>query len=1438
MRASPHDESSTLLPMNTFPDPTMKIILTFCCVLLFTDSVSAKGRPDLVVFLSDDHTWRDSSVYGSEEIDTPNMARLAGAGMTFDRAYVASPSCAPSRAAMLTGLYPSNNGAEPNHSRPREAIRKLPSYLQELGYEVVSFGKVGHYKQTSEYGFDLARHFDYHEDIAIPKAIEWLKMRQSDQPLCLFVGSNWPHVPWPENTDEIATSVVNIPPTHVNNDVTRAWRRRYLAAVKTMDDELGAVHDAAREVLGEDVFFLHTSDHGAQWPFEKWNTYEGGVRTPLIVSWPGRIATGKRTDAMVSWIDLLPTLVDVAGGVTPDEIDGRSFAAVLRGEAHSHREHVFTTHSGDGNHNVFPSRAVIDADGWKLIRNLHPEFRFESHTTEARQDGGYWDSWLQSALDDETARDIVRRYQNRPAEEFFKTDVDSFEQDNLVDDPDAAEKRTELRRVLDGWMTSTGDTKMVYGRPKRKARPGSPNIINVFIDDMGYIDMSCFGGKKTKTEHLDLLASEGIRFKNFYVNSPICSPSRVAMTTGQYPFRWKISSYLANRKRNRERGMAQWLDPAAPVLARELQYNGYATGHFGKWHMGGQRDVGNAPLISEYGFDRSLTNFEGLGPRVLGMKNAHDGKQPQLHSLGSNDLPTGPITQADRSFVTKSFVDGAIDFIDKAKAQGKPFYVNVWPDDVHGPWFPPKEKRAKTDGSQRGLHYAVVDAMDEQLGPLFERIRGDDSLCDNTIILVSSDNGHEDGAGLSDPFRGAKTWLYEGGIRSPLIVWGPGLLAPGTAGTSNDSAIFAAMDLNRSLYAITDTPLPDNAKLDGENVADALLGKSKTGRQAPIFFRRPPDRPGTKSEDNPDLAVRDGVWKYLVNFDGSDPQLYHLVDDVSETDNLVIEQPDVVGRLHKAVMKWNELMPVDAGAPDFGKVPPLSDSMFVNPIGEGADPWVVPDEANDRYLWCYSDGNRAIGIHTSANLSDLGTRHIVWRAPETGPYSREIWAPELHYIGEKWYVYFAASDGKNENHLAYVLESNTDDPLGEYTLHGPLATGDGADGRSPNVWAIDMTPLQHAGKLYAMWSGWDQPGSDRQYLYIAPMESPTKLSGPRVRVTENNEHPWEFTEDNGKGRGLHEGPQVLKHNDHTSVVYSCGASWLPTYKLGLLELTGDDPLQPSSWTKLQRPVFTSTPDTFGVGHSCFVASPDGSEMWHVYHAKQDREPGWQRGIFIQPMSFDDASGRPRFGRPVPPGKPIKKPSGEVIPVPLEMPLSMDLRSENARPRFAIYSHHQRYRFDSDGLHLGQAPADPVNDFSAGEKAMLRGRYTADLSIETTFRFKDFQTKGAAGILFRNTGAGLGYDAHRGYFADLNLKNNTVNLGKMNGRTFEHLKASPVQIDASQIQRLSVQTQGNELRISFNGELVLTHRDPTYPSGGVGLRAVRTPVVFESLQLKP
>ncbi len=440
-----------------------------------------------------------------------------------------------------------------------------------------------------------------------------------------------------------------------------------------------------------------------------------------------------------------------------------------------------------------------------------------------------------------------------------------------------------------------------------------PNIILILIDDLGWGDFSCFGNRRTSTPNIDRLAAEGLRFEQFYVNSPVCSPTRTAISTGQYPQRWRITSYLASRQLNDDRGMAQWLDPSAPMLARMLQTAGYATGHFGKWHLGGQRDVGEAPLITDYGFDESLTQFEGLGRRILPLLDAFDGQPPQKHALGSDRLGRGPIVWQRRDSVTASYIEAAWKFIAKAKENGRPFYVNLWPDDVHTPLFPPEGRRG--DGSKRARYAGVLATLDEQLGGLFERIREDVSLRDNTLVLVCSDNGPEPGAGSVGPFRGRKGTLYEGGIRSPLVVWGPKLVDKDAVGSVNATSYFAAIDLVPSLIEVAGVTKPDGVAFDGHAMSGVLLGKSKSSRPEPLFFRRPPDRPtNAVGNDLPDLAVRDGKWKLLCNYDGSQVQLYDLDADRNERTNIAARRPDAVARLKEAGLVWHKSMPSDRGA--------------------------------------------------------------------------------------------------------------------------------------------------------------------------------------------------------------------------------------------------------------------------------------------------------------------------------------------------------------------------------------------------------------------------------------------------------------------------------------------------------------------------------------------
>lgn len=437
----------------------------------------AAAKPDIVIFLTDDQGQLDSTPYGGQGIHTPNMQRLADAGLVFTRAYVASPSCAPSRAALLTGLMPARNGAEANHSKPRAELKKLPAYFQALGYEVVAFGKVSHYKHTADYGFDHFTNDTFHAHVAITNAVAWLKARQPDgaKPLCIFVGSNWPHVPWPEETSAHDPSKLPLPAGSIDTPATRAWRAKYAAAVTKADTDLGLVLEATRAHMPRETLTLFTSDHGAQWPFGKWNLYESGVAVPLIISWPGVVKPGARTDAMVQWIDLLPTLLEAAGGTPPVDIDGRSFLPVLRGQSLKHRDRIFTTHANDNRMNVYPARAVRD-ERWKYIRNLHPEFAFTTHidlVAGALGQRAFFSTWETAAQSDRQAAAILKRYHARPAEELYDLAIDPAEQRNLAADPQHSAKLAALRSDLDAWMKSQGDTQKVFAEPRLLSDPAS-----------------------------------------------------------------------------------------------------------------------------------------------------------------------------------------------------------------------------------------------------------------------------------------------------------------------------------------------------------------------------------------------------------------------------------------------------------------------------------------------------------------------------------------------------------------------------------------------------------------------------------------------------------------------------------------------------------------------------------------------------------------------------------------------------------------------------------------------------------------------------------------------------------------------------------------------------------------------------------------------------
>jgi GH43 family beta-xylosidase len=339
-------------------------------------------------------------------------------------------------------------------------------------------------------------------------------------------------------------------------------------------------------------------------------------------------------------------------------------------------------------------------------------------------------------------------------------------------------------------------------------------------------------------------------------------------------------------------------------------------------------------------------------------------------------------------------------------------------------------------------------------------------------------------------------------------------------------------------------------------------------------------------------------------------------------------------------LRWSSARQTGTGA--FQTIPasnlqaaPATPETFTNPLGDGADPYVV--QWNGMYYLVRSAGN-AVWIDRSSTLENIHNSTPesdsikVWSPPTGTDYSQQVWAPELHFLAGKWYIYVAASDGNNSTHRMQVLERNSADPFGAFTYKGNIAA-------ATDRWAIDGTAFEWQGAMYFVWSGWPGTTDGQQNLYIAAMDTPWSLSSNRVLISTPT-YSWEQY-----GLPINEGPEALIHDGTLSIIYSASGYWTNQYALGRLTYNGvGSLLSASSWTKASQPVFQATAEVTGVGHASFTKSPDGTEDWIVYHAHANPTTfNEDRVIRIQPFTFS-SNGTPNFGQPAPPGEVLDVPS--------------------------------------------------------------------------------------------------------------------------------------------------------------------------------------------------
>ena len=433
-----------------------------------TESNKKSPLPNFIVYISDDHGLMDSGPYGNREVHTPNLNRLAAEGVTFNHAFCASPTCLPSRTALLTGLWPARNGVMPQRNVPlNPGVEKLPAVLHALGYEVAAIGKVAHGNYAKFYPFDyIAGPIGGAQDTT--EVARFLSSRDASKPLCLFFGAHFPHMPWVEN-EGYDPAKLTPKPSWVDTLETREWLAKYYSSVSRTDALLGEYRELVKKHVPGDSLFIYTADHGASWPFGKWDVYDAGVRVPFIASWPGKLQPGTKNDAMICLPDLLPTFIELAGGKVPDGLDGKSFAGLLRGTDTTHRDRVFTAWWAAAGHNVYPMRSVRTRD-WKYIRNLHPEFQRLTCVSLSGQ-FGFWPSWVERAKTDPSAAAILKRFRVRPAEELYDLRADPYELNDLASNPGQAARLAEMRAEVTAWMKQQGDHDKIYGEPLLIGQP-------------------------------------------------------------------------------------------------------------------------------------------------------------------------------------------------------------------------------------------------------------------------------------------------------------------------------------------------------------------------------------------------------------------------------------------------------------------------------------------------------------------------------------------------------------------------------------------------------------------------------------------------------------------------------------------------------------------------------------------------------------------------------------------------------------------------------------------------------------------------------------------------------------------------------------------------------------------------------------------------------
>ncbi len=438
--------------------PTLSTFLAAGGILMSGLITNGEAPLNLLLIIADDCTFTDTEVYGGQA-KTPNMVKLASEGMKFNKCFQSAPMCSPTRHSLYTSLYPIKSGAWPNHTYVYDGVKSVAHYLSKAGYRVALSGKT-HINPPEAFPFEYSKVKENRSTNPDFQAVEELmsECRQSETPFGLILCSNEPHGPWNQG-DPSAYDAKNLklPPIYIDTPELREAFPKYLAEITYFDSQVGKAMDLLDRLgIRDNTLVVVLTEQGNSLPFAKWTCFDKGLASGMIIRWPGRINPGSISNALVEYVDIIPTFMAAAGIDLPNGLDGKPFTNVLQETQSSHKDYVFglqTTRGIINGSDQFSIRSVRDTR-YRYILNLNSDTKF----TNAATRGAIWKSWTTLAETGSThAKNLVNKYQHRPTVELYDCIKDPWNLKNLANDPTHTETKNRLRHELDAWMKSQGD---------------------------------------------------------------------------------------------------------------------------------------------------------------------------------------------------------------------------------------------------------------------------------------------------------------------------------------------------------------------------------------------------------------------------------------------------------------------------------------------------------------------------------------------------------------------------------------------------------------------------------------------------------------------------------------------------------------------------------------------------------------------------------------------------------------------------------------------------------------------------------------------------------------------------------------------------------------------------------------------------------------------